>query len=98
MEKRVDFTLLSYSAEDVTKACNGLFLYAFYISKILKDPVQSGKINQLSDLFPGDIDSFFLQNLKRVFDKVGADLYWKLFGCAIVAPSPLPLSFISFIF
>ena len=97
LEKRVDFTHLSYSAEDVTKACNGLFLYAFYISRILKDPVHSGKINQLSDLFPGDIDSFFLRNFKRVFNKVGADLYWKLFGCAIVAPSPLPVSFIPFI-
>ena len=97
LEKRVDFSHLSYSAEDVTKACNGLFLYAFYISRILRDPVHSGKINQLSDLFPGDIDSFFLQNFKRVFDKVGADVYWKLFGCAIVAPFPLPLSFISFI-
>ena len=97
LEKRVDFSHLSYSVEDITKMCNGLFLYAFYISRILKDPVHSGKINQLSDLFPGDIDSFFLQNFKRVFDKVGANLYWKLFGCAIVAPSPLPVSFISFI-
>ena len=97
LEKRVDFSHLSYSVEDITKLCNGLFLYAFYISTILNDPVHSGKIDQLSDLFPGDIDSFFLQNFKRVFDKVGADLYWKLFGCAIVAPSPLPLSFISFI-
>ena len=97
LEKRVDFSRLSYSVEDITKMCNGLFLYAFYISTILNDPVHSGKIDQLSDLFPGDIDSFFFQNFKRVFDKVGADLYWKLFGCAIVAPSPLPISFISFI-
>ena len=97
LEKRVDFSRRSYSVEDITKMCNGLFLYAFYISTILNDPVHSGKIDQLSDLFPGDIDSFFFQNFKRVFDKVGADLYWKLFGCAIVAPSPLPVSFISFI-
>ena len=97
LEKRVDFSHLSYSVEEITKTCNGLFLYAFYISRILNDPVNSGKIDQLSDLFPGDIDSFFLQNFKRVYDKVGANLYWKLFGCAIVAPSPLPVSFISFI-
>ena len=97
LEKRVDFSHLSCSAEEVTKACDGLFLYAFYISRILNDPVHSGKINQLSDLFPGDIDSFFLQNFKRVFDKVGADLYCKLFGCVIVAPSSLPVSCISFI-
>jgi hypothetical protein len=28
---------------------------------------------------------------------VGADFYKKLFGCALVAPSPLPVSFISFL-
>lgn len=97
LEKRVDFSHLPYSVEDITKKCNGLFLYAFYISRILKDPLHSGKLDQLSDLFPGDIDNFFLQNFNRVFDRVGADLYRKLFGCAIVAPSPLPISFISFI-
>ena len=97
LEKIIDFSHLPYSAEDITKKCNGLFLYAFYISRILNDPVHSGKIDQLSDLFPGDIDNFFLQNFKRVFDRVGADVYTKLFGCAIVAPSPLPVSFISFI-
>ena len=98
LEKRVDFSHLPYSVEDITKKCNGLFLYAFYISRILNDPLHSGKIDQLSDLFPGDIDSFFLQNFQRIFDRVGADLYRKLFGCAIVASSPLPVSFISFIF
>ena len=97
LEKSVDFCYLSYSVEDITKKCNGLFLYAFYIAQVLKDPVHSGRIDQLDDLFPGDIDNFFLQNFKRVFDKVGANLYRKLFGCAIVAPSPLPVSFISFI-
>ena len=97
LENSVDFSHISYSVEDITKKCNGLFLYAFYIAEVLKDPVHSGRIDQLDDLFPGDIDNFFLQNFKRVFDKVGANLYQKLFGCAIVAPSPLPLSFISFI-
>ena len=97
LEKSVDFCHLSYSVEDITKKCNGLFLYAFYIARVLKDPVHSGRIDQLDDLFPGDIDNFFLQNFKRVFDKVGANVYKKLFGCAIVAPSPLPVSFISFI-
>ncbi|XP_078364809.1 uncharacterized protein LOC144649228 [Oculina patagonica] len=97
LEKSVDFSHLPYSAEDITKKCNGLFLYAFYIERVLKDPVHSGKIGQFDDLFPGDIDNFFRQNFKRVFDKVGANLYGKLFGCAVVAPSPLPVSFISFI-
>ncbi len=97
LEKSVDFSYLPYSAEDITKKCNGLFLYAFYIARVLKDPVHSGKVDQVGGLFPGDIDNFFRQNFKRVFDKVGANLYNKLFGCAIVAPSPLPVSFISFI-
>ncbi|KAL9974610.1 hypothetical protein ACROYT_G011667 [Oculina patagonica] len=97
LEKSVDFSYLPYSAEDITEKSNGLFLYAFYIARVLKDPVHSGKIDQLSDRFLGDIDNFFCQNFKRVFDKVGANLYRKLFGCAIVAPSPLPVSFISFI-
>ena len=97
LEKSVDFSHLPYSVEDITKRCNGLFLYAFYIARVLKDPVHSGKIHQLNDLIPGGIDNFFLQNLKRVFDKVGTNFYKKLFGCAIVAPSPLPISFIPFI-
>ncbi len=97
LEKSVDFSHLPYSAEDITKKCNGLFLYAFYIARVLKDPVHSGKIDQVGGVFPRDIDNFFRQNFKRVFDKVGANLYNKLFGCAIVAPSPLPVSFISFI-
>ena len=97
LEKSVDFSHLPYSVEDITKKCNGLFLYAFYIARVLKDPAHSGKIHQLSDLFPGDIDNFFLQNFKRVFDKVGENVYKKLFGCAIVAPSPPPVSLIPFI-
>ena len=53
---------------------------------------------QLSDLFPGDIDSFFLQNFKRVYDQVGQDIFKKLFGCVIVAPAArLPVSIISYI-
>ena len=97
LEKSVDFSRLPYSVEDIAKKCNGLFLYAFYIARFFKDQAPSGKIGQLTDLFPGDIEDFFLQNFKRIFDKVGADLYKKLFGCAIIAPSPLPVSFISFI-
>ena len=97
LEKSVDFCRLPYSVDDIVKKCNGLFLYAFYVARLLTDPVHSGRIDQSSDLFQGDIDNFFLQNFQRVFDKVGANLYKKLFGCAIVAPSPLPVSFISFI-
>ena len=97
LEKSVDFSRLPYSAEDVAKKCNGLFLFAYYIERVLKDQLYLGKIGQLSDIFPEDIGEFFLQNVKRIFHKVGADLYKKLFGCAIAAPTPLPISFISYI-
>ena len=97
LEKRVDFSRLPYSVKDIAKKCNGLFLYAFYIVKALNDPAHSGKIDQLSDLFPGNIDDFFRKNFKRVFDKVGKDIFKKLFGCAIVAPSPLPVAIIEYI-
>ena len=97
LEKRVDFSFLPYSVEDIAEKCNGLFLYAFFIARFLMDPANSGKIGQLTNLLPRDIEDFFLQNFKRVSNKVGPGLYKKLFGCAIVAPSPLPVSFISFI-
>ena len=97
LENRVDFSRLPYSVKDITKKCNGLFLYAFYIVKVLNDPVHSGKIDQLSDLFPGDIDDFFRKNFKRLYDKVGKDIFKKLFGCAIAAPSPLPVAIIGYI-
>ena len=97
LEKSVDFSRLPCSAEDVAKKCNGLFLFAYYIERVLKDQLCSGKISQLTDLFPGGIGEFFRQNFRRIFDKVGADLYKKLFGCAIAAPTPLPISFISYI-
>ena len=95
--KEIDFSCVPYSVDGVTKKCNGLFLHAFYIAKVLKDSIKSHRMNQQSDLFPGDIDEFFLENFQRVFDKVGADLYRKLFGCIIAAPSPLPISFVSYV-
>ena len=94
----VDFCRLPSSVDDLAKRCNGSFLYAFYIAKDLNAPVQSGKSFQLVDLFPGDFDSFLRKNFKCVFDKVGYSLYKKLFGCAIAAPAPLPVSFISYVF
>ena len=97
LEKRVDFPRLPYSVEELVKTCSGLFLYAFYIAKVLNDQGHLGKIDQLSDLFPGNIDNFFQENFQRVFNKVGAELSKKLFGCVIAAPSPLPLSFILFV-
>ena len=96
LEKDIDFSYISYSIEQVTKKCNGLFLYAYYIAEVLKES-NSHRVSQQTDLFPGDIDEFFEENFQRVFDKVGADLYRKLFGCIIAAPSPLPISFISFV-
>ena len=95
--KKIDFSYVPYSVDEVTKKCNGLFLHAFYIAEVLKDSIKSHRMNQQSDLFPGDIDEFFQENFQRVFDKVGADLYRKLFGCIIAAPSPLPISFVSYV-
>ena len=96
LQKEIDFSYISYSVEQVTKKCNGLFLYAYYIAEVLKES-NSHRVSQQTDLFPGDIDEFFQENFQRVFDKTGADLYRKLFGCIIAAPSPLPISFISYI-
>ena len=97
LENSVDFSRFPCSVQDVTLRCNGLFLYAFYIAQELNDSLHSGKIDQFCDLFPGDIEDFFETNLKRVYDKVGADLYSKLLGCIMNAPSPLPVSFVSFV-
>ena len=98
LKKRIDFSGLPYSVDDVSKTCNGLFLYAHYIVEELRVLEKSGKnLSQLTGLFPGDIDDFFLQNFQRVYDLVGQNFFKKLFGCAIVAPSPLPVSIISYI-
>ena len=97
LEESVNFSRLPCSVQDVTRRCNGLFLYAFYIAQELNVSLNSGMIDQFCDLFPGDIEDFFETNLKRVYDKVGADLYRKLLGCIVIAPSPLPVSFVSFV-
>ena len=97
LEKRVDFSCLPCTAENITKKCNGLFLYAFYMVKVLNNLACSGNIGELTELFPGDIDDFFRVNFKRIFDKVGADLFRTLFGCVAASPSSLPRSFISFL-
>ena len=69
-----------------------MFLYAFYLVEILK----SQKIFQ-GDVMPEDINDFFRKNFKRIYDKVGKDFYQKLLGCISMSPSPLPVSFISFL-
>ena len=97
LENSVDFSRFPCSVQDVTRRCNGLFLYAFYIAQELNVSLNSGKVDQFCDLFPGGIEDFFETNLKRVYDKVGADLYSKLLGCIVIAPSPLPVSFVSFV-
>ena len=97
LENSVDFSRFPCSVQDVTRRCNGLFLYAFYIAQELNVSLNSSKIDQFCDLFPGDIEDFFETNLKRVYDKVGADLYCKLLGCIVIAPSPLPVSFVAFV-
>ena len=91
LEKRIDFSRLTISIDDLTKKCDGLFLYAHYIVEELKKSILSGKkISNLTQIFPGDIDEFFLKNFERVCVQVGEDIFQQLFGCAIVAPSPLP--------
>ena len=97
LRNSVDFSRLPFSVDDLAKKCNGSFLYAFYIAKDLNAPMQSGKSFQLVDLFPGDFDNFLRKNFKRVFVKVGSSLFKMLFGCAIAAPAPLPVSFISYV-
>ena len=96
LQKEIDFSYISYSVEQVTKKCNGLFLYAYYLAEVLKES-NSHRVSQQTDLFPGDIDEFFQENFQRVFDKIGGDLYRTLFGCIIAAPSPLPISFVSYV-
>jgi len=98
LKKKIDFSRLSVAVEDISKKCNGLFLYAHYIVEEVKISAESGKeLNHLSDLFPGDIDEFFRQNFKRVYVQVGQDMFKKLFGCAVVSPAPLPVSIIPYI-
>ena len=97
LENTVDFSGLPYSVKDVTEKCCGLFLYAFFVAKELNGLLLSGKVDQVSNSFPGDIEDFFETNLKRVYVKIGGDLYRKLLGSIMAAPSPLPVSFISFI-
>ena len=98
LKNKIDFNRLSVTVEDISKKCDGSFLYAHCIVEELKRFLDSGKeLNQLSDLFPGDIEEFFLHNFKRVYDQVGQDIFKKLFDCAIAAPAPLPVSIISYI-
>ena len=97
LENTVDFSGLPCSVGDVTKKCNGLFLYAFFVAKELNVSLHSGKVDEVSEFFSGDIEDFFEMNLKRIYVKVGKDLYRKLLGSIIAAPSPLPVSFLSFI-
>ena len=98
LRKRINYPCVTISVHDVSQKCDGLFLYAHYIVEELKDVLVSGKkISNLNDLFPGDIEEFFLQNFRRVYDHVGENIFQKLFGCVVVAPSPLPVSVISFI-
>ena len=97
LEKRVDFSSLPCTVKNITKKCNGLFLYAFYMVEVLNNLAFSGNIGELNELFPGDIDDFFQVNFKRICDKVGEYLFRTLFGCVAASPSPLPRSFISFL-
>ena len=60
LKNKINFSRLSVTVEDISRKCNGLFLYAHYIVEELKPAANSGKeLIQLSDLFPGDIEDFF---------------------------------------
>ena len=91
LENRVDFSNDSFTAEEVTKMCNGLFLCALYISQLLNDSSNS------EDLPSGDLGNFIRTNLQRLYDKLGKNLYRKLLGCILASPYPLPVSFISYV-
>ena len=92
LRNELDFSTFSCSLEELTNQCNGMFLYAFYIAKMLKT-----KTYLPDDIVPENLYSFFRQNFKRVHDKLGQDFYQKLFGCFVMTPSPIPRLFISFL-
>ena len=91
LEKRVDFSNHSFSAEFVTKMCNGLFLCALSVAQLLNDSSHSKRLPL------GDIGNFIRTNLQRLYDKLGENLYRKLLGCILSSPFPLPLSVISYV-
>ena len=92
LRNQLDFSTLSNSPEELINQCNGMFLYAYFIAKILKT-----KTYLPDDIVPEDLNDFFRKNFKRVHDKLGQDFYQKLFGCFVMTPSPLPRLFISFL-
>ena len=92
LQNKVDFSSLSHSPEELTNQCNGMFLYAFYIAEMLKTETYFGNY-----ILPENIFGFFHNNFKRLQNKLGKDFYQKLFGCVVMTPSALPLSFISFL-
>ena len=92
LEKRVNFLNLRYTLKEIVEKCSGMFLFAFYMVEIL-----SSSAGLSDDVFPETINDFFRKNFKRVYETLGEDFYKKLFGCVLMAPSPLPISFISFL-
>ena len=92
LQNKVDFSSLSHSPEELTNQCNGMFLYAFYVAKMLNTETYLE-----NKILPENIYGFFRKNFKRLYDKLGKEFYRKLFGCVVMSPSPLPLSFISFL-
>ena len=96
LERKIDFAHAPNPVEEIVEECSGLFLLAYCIvEEFGNHPSHSGKTDQ--SVFPGNISDFFRTNFQRVFSKLGEDLYKKLFGCVLAAPSPLPVSFISFV-
>lgn len=91
-EKRLNFSLSLDSAVKLTGKCKGIFLYAFCLAEILKN-----QTNFSGDVVPENVNDFVRKNFERIYDKVGEDFYQKLLGCVLMSPSPLPLSFISFL-
>ena len=81
LKERINFPCVNISVDDVFEKCDGLFLYAHYIVEELKEALASGKkISNLNNLFPGDIEEFFLHNFRRVYDHVGQNIFKKWFS------------------
>ena len=96
LERKIDFSHVRKPVEEIVEECNGLFLLAYYIAKEFSNhPSHSGKSDQ--PVFRGNLSDLLWTNCQRVVSKLGEDLYKKLFGCVLAAPSPLPVSFISFV-
>ena len=92
LKKSLNFRVSADFAVKLTKKCNGMFLYAFYLAEILKDQTDFH-----AEILPENIYDYFRENFKRIYDKIDKEFYQKFFGCLLMTPSPLPCPFVSFL-